>query len=107
MGSYLIDSVIGQGGTSVVYKATHSRLGTEAALKVLSPELSSDEEFRGRFLRDVQAAAVLDHPNVIPIHDMDMYEDSLYVVMRYVAGGDLRPCSTPPAGWTLSARSSY
>jgi len=90
LGNYLIDSVIGRGGMSVVYGAKHARLGMTVALKVLAPELSSDDTFRERFLREAQTAASLDHANVIPIHDMGLHEDSLYIVMRYVAGGDLK-----------------
>ena len=90
LGNYLIDSVIGRGGMSVVYGAKHARLGMTVALKVLAPELSSDDTFRERFLREAQTAASLDHPNVIPIHDMGLHEDSLYIVMRFVAGGDLK-----------------
>lgn len=90
LGSYLIDSVIGRGGMSVVYGAKHARLGMTVALKVLAPELSTDDAFRERFLREAQLAAGLDHPNVVPIHDLGLHGDSLYIVMRYVAGGDLK-----------------
>jgi serine/threonine protein kinase len=90
LGNYLIESVIGRGGMSVVYRAKHARLGTSVALKVLSSDLSSDDSFRERFLREAQMAASIDHPNVVPIHDMGMREGSLYIVMRYVSGGDLR-----------------
>jgi hypothetical protein len=90
LGPYLIDSVIGRGGMSVVYRARHSRLGMWVALKVLAPELGSDDAFRERFLREAQMAAAVDHPNVIPIHDMGVHEGSLYIVMRYVSGGDLK-----------------
>jgi serine/threonine protein kinase len=90
LGNYVIESVIGRGGMSVVYRAKHSRLGMPVALKVLAPELSSDDNFRERFLREAQMAAAVDHPNVIPIHDMGVHEHSLYIVMRYVAGGDLK-----------------
>ncbi len=94
LGNYLIDSVIGRGGMSVVYRAKHSRLGMSVALKVLAPELSSDDTFRERFLREAQMAAAVDHPNVIPIHDMGLHESSLYIVMRYVSGGDLKDLLT-------------
>jgi serine/threonine protein kinase len=94
LGNYLIDSVIGRGGMSVVYRAKHSRLGMSVALKVLAPELSSDDTFRERFLREAQMAAAVDHPNVIPIHDMGLHESSLYIVMRYVSGGDLKALLT-------------
>jgi tRNA A-37 threonylcarbamoyl transferase component Bud32 len=90
LGNYLIESVIGRGGMSVVYRAKHSRLGTSVALKVLAPELSSDDTFRERFLREAQMAAGIDHPNVIPIHDLGVHEHSLFIVMRYVSGGDLK-----------------
>ena len=90
LGNYLIDSVIGRGGMSVVYRAHHSRLGMWVALKVLAPQLGSDDAFRERFLREAQMAAAVDHPNVIPIHDMGVHEGSLYIVMRYVSGGDLK-----------------
>jgi hypothetical protein len=94
LGNYLIDSVIGRGGMSVVFGAKHARLGMSVALKVLAPELSSDDTFRERFLREAQIAAGIDHPNVIPIHDMGLHENSLYIVMRYVAGGDLKALLT-------------
>jgi len=90
LGNYLIDSVLGRGGMSVVYRARHARLGMWVALKVLSPQLGSDDAFRERFLREAQMAATVEHPNVIPIHDMGIHEGSLYIVMRYVAGGDLK-----------------
>jgi serine/threonine protein kinase len=90
LGSYLIDSVIGRGGMSVVYRAKHLRLGMWVAIKVLAPQLGADDGFRERFLREAQMAATVDHPNVIPIHDMGVHESSLYIVMRYVSGGDLK-----------------
>jgi serine/threonine protein kinase len=94
LGNYLIDSVIGRGGMSIVFGAKHARLGMPVALKVLAPELSSDDTFRERFLREAQIAAGIDHPNVIPIHDLGLHENSLYIVMRYVAGGDLKALLT-------------
>jgi hypothetical protein len=90
LGNYLIESVIGRGGMSVVYRAKHARLGTSVALKVLAPALSSDDTFRERFLHEAQMAAAIDHPNVVPIHDMGMHEGSLFIIMRFVPGGDLR-----------------
>jgi protein kinase-like protein len=90
LGNYLIESVIGRGGMSVVYRATHFRLGTPVALKALAPELSSDDAFRERFLREAKMAAGIDHPNVIPIYDTGLHEDSLYIIMRFVGGGDLK-----------------
>jgi serine/threonine protein kinase len=90
LGNYLIESVIGRGGMSVVYRAKHARLGTSVALKVLAPELSSDDSFRERFLREAQMAAAIDHAHVVPIHDTGLHDGSLYIVMRYVSGSDLK-----------------
>jgi serine/threonine protein kinase len=90
LGDYLIESVIGRGGMSVVYRAKHARLSTSVALKVLAPELSSDDTFRERFLREAQMAAAIEHPNVVPIYDMGLREGSLYIIMRFVSGGDLK-----------------
>jgi hypothetical protein len=75
---------------SVVYRAQHVRLGTPVALKVLAPDLSSTDAFRERFLREAKMAAGIDHPNVIPIYDSGIHGDSLYIVMRFIAGGDLK-----------------
>jgi serine/threonine-protein kinase len=75
---------------SVVYKAEHPRLGNLVALKVLAPELATDDVFRARFLEESRIAASLNHPNVIPIFDMGPWDDLLYIAMRYVAGSDLR-----------------
>ncbi len=88
--SYVIDSVIGRGKTSVVYGVEHPHLGIPVALKVLAPAFCLEEEFRERFLRDAQMAATLSHPNVNPIHDAGFHEGSLFIVTRYVDGGDLR-----------------
>src|ERR1700759_2002669 len=63
LGSYLLESVIGRGGMSTVYRARHTRLGTDVAVKVLASELSSDDAFRERFLREAKMAAGIDHPN--------------------------------------------
>ena len=75
---------------SVVYEAENPRLGSSVALKVLAPELATDDTFRARFLKESRIAASLNHPNVIPIYDMGTHEDLLYIAMRYVPGQDLR-----------------
>ena len=54
---YRLDEQIGQGGMAVVYRAHDPRLDRRVALKILAPELASDEEFRQRFIRESRAAA--------------------------------------------------
>jgi serine/threonine-protein kinase len=87
---YRLRSVLGRGGMSVVYQAENPRLGSIIALKVLAPELATDDVFRARFLEESRIAASLNHPNVIPIYDTGSYGGLLYIAMRYVSGTDLR-----------------
>ena len=90
LAGYRLRGVLGRGGMSVVYEAENPRLGSTVALKVLAPELATDDMFRARFLKESRIAASLSHPNVIPIYDMGSHEDLLYIAMRYVAGADMR-----------------
>ena len=87
---YRLVGVLGRGGMSVVYQAENARIGSTVALKVLAPELASDDIFRARFLQESRIAASLNHPNVIPIYDMGPHDDLLYIAMRFVPGSDLR-----------------
>ena len=87
---YRVRSVLGRGGMSVVYQAENLRLSSVIALKVLAPELATDDVFRARFLEESRMAASLNHPNVIPIYDMGSQDDLLYIAMRYVSGTDMR-----------------
>ena len=89
-GGYTIDSLLGRGGMGAVYLATHERLARKVALKLISPELAYDEDFRARFLRESQLAASLEHPNVIPIYDADEIDGVLFLAMRYVDGPSLQ-----------------
>src|ERR1700740_3731028 len=87
---YRVRSVLGRGGMSVVYQAENPRLGSVVALKVLAPELATNDVFRARFLEESRIAASLNHPNVIPIYDVGSLDGLLYIAMRFVAGTDLR-----------------
>ena len=87
---YRLRSVLGRGGMSTVYQAENPRLGNVIALKVLAPELASDDVFRTRFLEESRIAAAMNHPHVIPIHDMGSGDGLLYIAMRCVSGTDLR-----------------
>src|SRR6266536_2371751 len=89
LAGYRIESVIGRGGMGVVYLAEHLRLKRKAALKVLAPELASDERFRSRFLVEAELAASLDHPNIVTVFDAGEADGLLYIAMRLVEGTDL------------------
>src|SRR6266542_4531561 len=90
LAGYRIESVIGRGGMGVVYLAEHLRLKRKAALKVLAPELASDERFRERFLVEAELAASLDHPNIVTVFDAGEADGLLYIAMRLVEGTDLK-----------------
>jgi streptogramin lyase len=90
LAGYRIDELIARGGMGVVYRATHLGLERPVALKVIARELADRDGFRERFLRESRLAARLDHPSVVPILDSREVDGELIVVMRLVAGGDLR-----------------
>src|SRR4051812_2867669 len=89
VGGYRIESFIARGGMAVVYRARDTRLNRPVALKVLAPELTENESFRKRFMRESQLAASIDHPHIIPIYRAGQFEDALYLAMRFVDGTDL------------------
>ena len=86
---YRITGLLGHGGMSIVYTAEHIRLGRLVALKVMSPALAADDAFRGRFTRESQLVATLDHPNIIAVYDAGEADGILYIAMRLVKGDDL------------------
>jgi serine/threonine protein kinase len=87
---YRLTAIIGRGGMSTVFRAENPRLGNTIALKVLAPELATNDIFRTRFLEESRIAASMNHPNVIPIHDMGSSGGLLFIAMRYVTGTDMR-----------------
>jgi serine/threonine-protein kinase len=89
LGGYRIVELLGRGGTSVVYRAEHVRLGRAAALKLLTPALG-EADFRERFLRESQLAASLEHPSIVPVYDAGEDGDLLYIAMGLVEGSDLK-----------------
>ncbi len=88
--NYRIDQLIGRGGMAVVYRATDVRLDRIVALKVLNPDLASDDAFRQRFIRESRAGAAVDHPHVIPVFEAGDADGVLFIAMRYVTGSDVR-----------------
>ncbi len=89
IGVYEVMEEIGRGGMGVVYKARDRSLDREVAIKVLLPELSRDEEFERRFVREARAAAKLDHPNIVQVYTAGRFEDVLFIAMQLVRGRSL------------------
>ena len=89
-GRYLVGRQVARGGMATVYLATDTRLQRPVAVKVLRPDLSADEEFLDRFLREARATAALSHPNVVAVFDFDVTDSIAYLVLEYVPGHTLR-----------------
>jgi Protein kinase domain len=85
-----IEAVAGRGGMGVIYRATEVHLGRPVAVKLITAERAEEEAFRTRFERESRLTASIDHPNVIPVYAAGEEDGVLYLVMRYVAGTDLR-----------------
>jgi len=88
-GDFRIESVAGRGGMGVVYRAVQLDLGRPVALKLIASDRAADPAFRERFQRESRLAALIDHPNVVPVHGAGEEDGQLYLVMRYVPGTDL------------------
>lgn len=85
---YTIVRPLGSGGMGQVYLAQHPRLPRQDALKILQPELSSDSDFRQRFIREADVAASLSHPNIVKVHDRGEFDGQLWIATEYVEGTD-------------------
>ena len=89
VGPYRLLESIGRGGMGQVFKARHTLMQRVVALKVIRPAWLPEPEARQRFLREIQAAAKLAHPNVVMAHDAAQVDDSFYLAMELVEGTDL------------------
>jgi tetratricopeptide (TPR) repeat protein len=85
---YRLDSEIGRGGMGIVYRATDLELMREVAVKVL-PETSSLADSRQRLLREARAAAALNHPHIVSVHDVGEAQGQPFFVMELVQGPSL------------------
>ncbi len=86
---YAIERELGRGGMATVYLAQDLKHHRPVAIKVLAPELAAALG-RERFLREIETAASLSHPHILPLHDSGEADGFLYYVMPYVAGESLR-----------------
>ncbi len=89
-GRYEITAKIGTGGMSDVYKATDCNLGRPVAIKVLKEEFSQDAGFVEKFRGEAQAAASLEHPNIVNVYDVGAQDGFHYIIMEYVSGITLK-----------------
>jgi len=90
IGKYRIVAEIGQGATSQVYKAYDPTLDRHIAIKVITAEASGDPTRRRRFEREAQAAALLNHRNIVKVYEFGRDGDRLFIAMELLEGVDLR-----------------
>lgn len=89
LGHYRIDGVLGEGGMGVVLKGSHATLDRQAAIKLMKPSLAGNTDFAARFMREARIAASLEHPNLVTVYDAAQEDGFLYMVLRFMGGGDL------------------
>ncbi|MDQ3145872.1 MAG: protein kinase, partial [Actinomycetota bacterium] len=86
---YELDRHIARGGMADVYLARDALLDRPVALKVLFSQFATDPTFVQRFRREAQAAANLNHPNIVSVYDWGEEDDTYFIVMEYVEGRSL------------------
>jgi tRNA A-37 threonylcarbamoyl transferase component Bud32 len=86
---YRVEETLGEGGMARVYRGTDQVLGRTVAIKVLADRHAGDDKFVTRFRREAQAAAALNHPNVVSVFDTGDDGQAHYIVMEYVEGETL------------------
>lgn len=87
--AYKILKLLGRGGMGEVYLAEDQRLGRKVALKFLSPEFVGDSWAKRQLIKEAQAVAMLDHPNICPVYGIEEHEGHSFIVMQYVEGETL------------------
>src|SRR5207253_159444 len=90
LGAYRIEGRLGQGGMGVVYLAEDTLLKRRVAIKVLPRSAQEDVSSVRRFLREAQAVALLNHPNIVAIYHVDQWAGGHSLVLEFMAGGSLQ-----------------
>src|SRR5689334_7326561 len=96
IGAYEVVAAIGAGGMGEVYRARDTRLDRDVALKILPPDLATDESRIRRFEQEARAAAALSHPNILAVYDIGRSDNVLYVVSELLEGSTLREALSHP-----------
>lgn len=88
-GRYKIESLLGRGGMSSIYRAVDSNLKRDVAVKIIHPHLTQKPEFVQQFEQEATAVAQLRHQNIVRVYDFKREEGSYYIVMEYIPGETL------------------
>jgi len=98
LGSYRVESVLGEGGVGVVYLALDTKLNRRAAVKFLSDQVA-DASARRRFQREAQMASSLNHPHIVTVYHAGEFNDRQYLVTELMDGGTLRQWAKRTRSW--------
>ena len=101
IGRYVIIERVGTGAMGVVYGAYDPELDRKVALKLIKPgQGGAKDTARARLLREAKAIARLQHPNVVAVHDVGVFEDQVFLAMEFVAGGTIKSwLADKPRSW--------
>jgi tetratricopeptide (TPR) repeat protein/predicted Ser/Thr protein kinase len=97
IGRYLVERKLGAGGMGVVYLADDPELRRKVVIKLLRAAASGPQD-RARLLREAQAMAQVSHPNVVPIYDVGVHDDQVFLAMEFIDGADLAAWLREPRG---------
>src|SRR5512134_1189461 len=90
VGPYDVSAPLGVGGMGEVYRARDARLSREVAIKVLQQSFAQDADRLRRFEQEARATGLLNHPNILQVHDVGTHEGAPYVVSELLEGETLR-----------------
>lgn len=106
LGRYVVERVLGRGAMGIVYLAKDPVIGRQVALKTLSMPTDPEEveEFHQRFLREAQAAGILNHPGIVTVHDAGVDENTglSYIAMEYIEGRSIKDLQASAYAFTFS-----
>jgi serine/threonine protein kinase len=105
VGQYVVLDELGHGSVGMVYKVRHRIMGRQAALKVFTPESEESENYT-RFMREIQATAQLDHPNIIKAYEAGEHHGAYFLAMELVDGQNLQEKvdKNGPIPWQLAVK---
>ena len=92
-GTYVLEEMLSRGGMAEIYRAQHTgphSFRKTVVLKKILPALARNEDFRQLFIEEAKTVALLDHPHIVPVHELGEINGDLYMTMEYVNGFDLK-----------------
>jgi len=106
LGKYKVTTRLGQGGMGVVYEAEDTILRRQVAVKLLPEAVAAQADALSRFLQEARAAARLNHPNVVAVHDIAEQDQTHFIVMELMSGGSAQDFldAQGPFDWSEATR---